>query len=125
MIIEDIVIVAITATLLITFAFLLTMICFVDRVGRTEATRTLTQSNLESGQAPTPRHSGENIATSGHYQSIIDLPSSYFQEQDGKDGQEVCGICLFPVDLGDPVKTIPACKHFFHGLLNLLASSNF
>jgi hypothetical protein len=117
MIAEDIFIISITIALLVSFFTVLSLLLLVERLRRTETPTALTQSSLESDQTPpTPRSSLDRFFGSEHYQSILDLPTSSYQEEDGKDGQEVCGICLFPVDPGVPVKTIPACKHFFHGL---------
>jgi hypothetical protein len=109
---DDIFIISITLALLVS-SIIIVLLLLADRLRRNEPFSI--QSNLEINLPPTPSFS-DRLFSNEHYQSILDLPSSYFQEQDGKDGQEVCEFCLFPVDPGVPIKTIPACKHFFHGM---------
>jgi hypothetical protein len=58
----------------------------------------------------------ERVYSTQHHQAILELPSwIYPGHKEAKHGQEVCAICLFSFEPGDSVKTIPACKHFFHG----------
>jgi hypothetical protein len=116
---EEAFIITLTLALLISFFTVLCLLLLVERIRHSVGPPAAQyQSNLEEGQTPIPP-AARSFSTQ-HYQSILDLPSSYFDEQ-GKD-EEVCGICLSALAAGEAIKTIPACKHFFHGLSIVLIS---
>jgi hypothetical protein len=95
--------------LILALSILLIVARFFDRSAspaREEA------DDIERISLDTVYSSEGTIYSSRHYQAILDLPSSIYV----KSEQDVCGICLFEFEPGDPVKTIPSCKHFFHGL---------
>jgi hypothetical protein len=108
--------IALTVTILVSFAVVVAMIIIVERNRRIERAQ-MNQSTIAFSQSledyqPPSRSSFDLIFGSGHFQGIIDLSTSYYNVAEGWD---VCGICLSAFERGEAVKTLP-CKHFFHGL---------
>jgi hypothetical protein len=115
--VESVLTISIAFAILFLLFFILAILLIISRFCFRLEETTHEDTTLEDLDASTERISLEHIYSTQHYQAILDLPTSIYPDQtDAKSEQEVCGLCLFPVEPGDTIKTIPACKHFFHGL---------